>query len=514
MEFDSSWISNTSDVLHGTVERTARNPLVDDHVYTKVKRTKNFEARPPVIHFPGLEVGQFYQKNVLVVNVSRFTQRLHILPPQTHFFSFQYDKKGKISPGMSEKIFVQFSPTELRYYHDAIRIHCDGENLLIPLHAYPTISPSVSLPSAPLPPGSGDEFVFFPKQIDFGMCLLAQQHERVLPITSHVPLEFDFSIRVMSAHPDMQVEPLQGTVPPLGQVEVLLIYNPTRMVTAEMILEIRIEQFNFRPHRLSVIGSARPNARRQAALEDLTASLRGEGENVDIYEFEQVDKPMHVGEGRVDVMRLHDETRSSEEIQRKGEKERTGEGMHASRRSVAEAEGSVEMKGVMIPADLRTRRATQYVLNQVTGKRSWKELKRQMEESGERIGGEEQLDPKAKAMESIRWYETVRMQPGGFLDVEEEYGESSRQIKEFKFTFELRMREDYDKAKDVKWFPAIGDEPTSQEEKDEVAARRYLFSIPASLFPPSSFLTELHSLPFLAALCAVFGSPAVLPKGP
>ncbi|EKX41515.1 hypothetical protein GUITHDRAFT_164378 [Guillardia theta CCMP2712] len=473
MDVDGSWISTTSDALHGNLERTSRNPLVDDHVYTKVKRTKNFEARPAVIHFPGLEVGRFYEKSVRIVNVSRFTQRLHILPPQTHFFSFQYDKKGKISPGMSEKIFIQFSPNELRYYHDAIRIHCDGENLLVPLHAYPTISPSVPAPSVTLPPSSGkNELVFFPKQIDFGMCLLAQEHQRLLPVRSHVPLEFDFSIRIMSAHPDMQVEPQQGRVPPLGQVEVVLTYTPSRMVTAEMILEIQIEQFNFHPHRLSVIGSARPNARRQAALEDLTASLRGEGDFVELQELEQVDKPMRVGEGRVDVVRLHDETRSSEEMQRRGEKERTGGATQTSRKSPAEAEGNIEMKGVMIPADLRTRKATQYVLNQVTGKRSWKELKRQMEESGERIGGEEQLDPKSKALESIRWYETVRMQPGGFLDVEEEYGDSSQQIKEFKFTFELRMREGYDKAKDVKWFPAIGDEPTSQEEKEEVEARR------------------------------------------
>jgi hypothetical protein len=36
----------------------------------------------------------------------------------------------------------------------------------------------------------------------------------------------------------------------------------------------------------------------------------------------------------------------------------------------------------MIPADLRPRAAVQKVLNQVTGKLSWKELKRQMSDSG------------------------------------------------------------------------------------------------------------------------------------
>lgn len=58
------------------------------------------------------------------------------------------------------------------------------------------------------------------------------------------------------------------------------------------------------------------------------------------------------------------------------------------------------------------------------------------------------MDPKAKANQSIRWYETIRMQPGGFLDVEEDYGEGqSRQVCEFKYGFELRMRDEYDRAK-------------------------------------------------------------------
>lgn len=58
------------------------------------------------------------------------------------------------------------------------------------------------------------------------------------------------------------------------------------------------------------------------------------------------------------------------------------------------------------------------------------------------------MDPKAKANQSIRWYETVRMQPGGFLDVEEDYGEGqTRQVCEFKYGFELRMRDEYDRAK-------------------------------------------------------------------
>merc|ERR1719453_1235710 len=98
-----------------------------------------------------------------------------------------------------------------------------------------------------------------------------------------------------------------------------------------------------------------------------------------------------------------------------------------------------------------------------------------MEESGEMPPQEENKDPKAKANESITWYGTKRMQPGGFLDIEEEYGEGVRlQVMEFRYTTEVKMREDYDKAKEVKYFPAIGDDPTTEEERALVAERREL----------------------------------------
>jgi hypothetical protein len=55
----------------------------------------------------------------------------------------------------------------------------------------------------------------------------------------------------------------------------------------------------------------------------------------------------------------------------------------------------------------------------------------------------------------------------------QEYGEGLRlQILEFRFAAEVRMREDYDKAKDIKFFPAIGDDPTTEEELELVAMRR------------------------------------------
>lgn len=61
-----------------------------------------------------------------------------------------------VPPGMAEEIYIQFTPAadEYKYYYDSVRIHCDGDKILIPIHAFPVIN------------SSKDEL--FPKLIDMG----------------------------------------------------------------------------------------------------------------------------------------------------------------------------------------------------------------------------------------------------------------------------------------------------------------------------------------------------------
>lgn len=86
-----------------------------------------------------------------LINNSANPQRLHILPPQTAFFKIKYNKKGMIPSGVSEDIYVLFTPNdEYKYFYDCIRIHCEGEKIpkrthdgniiLIPIHAFPVIN--------------------------------------------------------------------------------------------------------------------------------------------------------------------------------------------------------------------------------------------------------------------------------------------------------------------------------------------------------------------------------------
>lgn len=467
------------DELHELrVEEHTKNTLEEYQVYTKLKRSKYFEARPDTVHFSGFVLGHRHQKVVKIVNVSHLTKRIHVLPCQSPYFTVHFDKKGKIAPGMSEELLIEFTPHEWRYYYDCIRIHQEDQNLLIPIHAYPTVAPrqgaTMEGSSLVLPSQDADRNgVYFPSKIDFGFCRLSERVDKYIPIQNPVPIEFEFDFSVIVKHADIEIEPLRGKVPPHGEAVINVSYTPSRMITAEMKVDLNISQFAFKKQRVIVMGSAMAGATRDATVNDISQHLRQTGQLSNHRSLENYSQVHMPGDGRINLTMVHDQAKGfADKVEHARLTRRPGEPIQIKRAQPPVPEHATEIDGVMVPADLRPRAAIQKVLNQVTGKLTWKELKRQMEESGE-LQQEEKLDPKAKANESINWYETKRMQPGGFLDIEEEFGEGVRlQVLEFRYGAQVRMREDYDKAKDVKYFPAIGDDPTTEEELAIVAERR------------------------------------------
>lgn len=79
-----------------------------------------------------------------------------------------------------------------RYYYDTIRIHCEGDKLLIPIHAYPVVN--------------ADDMDQVPKMIDLGAgCTIGQTYSRSLMITSTTPVTFEYEITVTKPHPDIHI---------------------------------------------------------------------------------------------------------------------------------------------------------------------------------------------------------------------------------------------------------------------------------------------------------------------
>ncbi|CAM9368319.1 unnamed protein product [Ectocarpus fasciculatus] len=225
------------------------------HRYSRLGRNLLFEARPAVVHFGGYVLGKAHSQCVRVVNISRTSQRLHILGPATDNFKMRCNKKGLVAPGSSEVIHVDFHPREHRYHYDCLRLHTDSENLLVPLHAYPVMND-----------------VIFPERLDFGVRALGETVRRVVKMVCKVPIQFEFEIEVTKSHPHFKIGPLRGMVPANGAVEVYIEHTPVNASSAEMHLLVSVsQQFNFTPIVCVVTGAGRPGVVREAAL-DATAS--------------------------------------------------------------------------------------------------------------------------------------------------------------------------------------------------------------------------------------------------
>jgi len=87
-----------------------------------------------------------------------------------------------VPSGIADDIYVQFTPNdEYKYFYDCIRIHCEGDKILIPIHAFPVINTQV------------DEI--FPKIIDLGKNrVINEVYEKNIDIYCNCPVTFDYEI--------------------------------------------------------------------------------------------------------------------------------------------------------------------------------------------------------------------------------------------------------------------------------------------------------------------------------
>lgn len=136
-----------------------------------------------------------------------------------------------IPTGVSEDIYILFTPTAAnahdsmsayKYYYDTIRIHCEGDKILIPIHAFPVINSNYP-----------DQI---PKLVDMGqMCRLGNTYQKSISIKSICPVTFEYEITVLKAHPEIQIEsPLSGDIMGMQVTEIHFTYQPVSFSTAEI----------------------------------------------------------------------------------------------------------------------------------------------------------------------------------------------------------------------------------------------------------------------------------------
>ncbi|KAK3249974.1 hypothetical protein CYMTET_40624 [Cymbomonas tetramitiformis] len=241
--------------------KLGHHPLTTKRDYIKTGHNHLFRITPSIVHFGGYEVGNVHRQTLHICNVSNRSTRLHIIPPNTPFFKIFFDKKGLVAPGMSEEIRLEFCPTEWRYFYDCIRVHSDGENLVVPIHAYPVMNETI-----------------FPTRIDFGKCGVNETKTRVVKLECKVPIQFEFEIIPevpLENSAELWIHPLEGVVPADGGVEITINFKPLRLVTYNFPLQIRLAQFNSKPIVCTVSGSGFPCLLRDTALKSTVKEAQG-----------------------------------------------------------------------------------------------------------------------------------------------------------------------------------------------------------------------------------------------
>eukprot|EP00051_Salpingoeca_urceolata_P016712 m.223783 g.223783 ORF g.223783 m.223783 type:complete len:951 (-) comp18759_c0_seq1:27-2879(-) len=244
--------------LVDTERRPPSNRILEKAVFTNVSKSKSLVAVPGVVHFGGFNVDQTHVLTLRLVNHSSKALRTHIIPPNTPFFTIRCNRKQRFVPGLSEDVIISFTPNEHRYYYDVIRVQVeDGENLLVPVHAYPVVGASGSS----LPP-----------RVDFGAVPLGETRTRSFPLDCTVPIDFEYRVNVLEANPCFQISPASGTIPAKGTTTLEVSYTPQRFATVSSTFELELSQLHSKPVRCTLTGSCAPGLLKDQHVMTLTSS--------------------------------------------------------------------------------------------------------------------------------------------------------------------------------------------------------------------------------------------------
>jgi len=201
-------------------------------------------AKPSVVHFGGFELHRPHRQMCRIMNSSLRTQRFTIHQPTTKYFKVRMSKLGAVAPGMWEELIIEFTPDEHRYFYDSIRIVTESSDpVVVPIHAYPVVN-------------TAD----FPTAIDFGKCSITETMSKVVPLSSSVPIEFEFELKVVKPSPFFDVSPLQGIIPANGKVDITIDFHPLQYHSAQMNVEINISQYDFEPFVCTLTGAGAPDS--------------------------------------------------------------------------------------------------------------------------------------------------------------------------------------------------------------------------------------------------------------
>ena len=228
-------------LLTNEVHRVYGNRLREDYKYDNEGENGLFEASPRIVKISGFELNKRIMTKVEIINKSKYSERIIILPPTSQNFKIRYTKRGQIAPGLSETIYLFFTPSEYKYYTDNICINCPGNKIIIPIHAYPRMNIFVK--------------EYIPKLIDFGNIPIDSTVSKNISVKNLIDQNFKYKITPMNECPEIKIDKMEDTFYEMKDNLIKVTISPKKYGIFKGDFEFQVSEVDFQPYIFTVFAT-------------------------------------------------------------------------------------------------------------------------------------------------------------------------------------------------------------------------------------------------------------------
>lgn len=194
-----------------------------------------------MVKISGFEINKKITVKLNLINKSKFSERVIILSPTTPYFKIKCLKRGLIPPGLSEIIYVSFTPQNYQLYSDSIKINCPGDKIIIPINAYPRMNIFVK--------------DYIPKTIDLGNIIIDTIHEKEIKMKNIIDIPFNYTITPIKTIEEICLSPLENDVKAFSSRSIIIKFAPKKYGFFRGEYKFIINEYDFCPYVFSIIGT-------------------------------------------------------------------------------------------------------------------------------------------------------------------------------------------------------------------------------------------------------------------
>ena len=228
-------------LLTNEIHKKYGNRLREDYKYDNEGENGLFEASPRIVKIAGFELNKRIMTKIEIINKSKYSERIIILPPTSSNFKIRYTKRGQIPPGLSETIYLFFTPSEYKYYTDNICINCPGNKIIIPIHAYPRMNIFVK--------------EYIPKLIDFGNIPLDSTVSKNISVKNLIDQNFKYKITPMNEVKEITIDKMEDTFHEMKDNLIKVTINPKKYGIFKADYEFQVSEVDFQPYIFTIFAT-------------------------------------------------------------------------------------------------------------------------------------------------------------------------------------------------------------------------------------------------------------------